>query len=65
MRRGVVVADSGAGPRQLVEVVTRMRRRAGVPLGLEVLLRPARDAGVLQQLAEEGATAARRRADEI
>jgi hypothetical protein len=65
MRRGIVVADSGPGPRQLVEVVARMRRRAGVSLGLEILLRPAGDAGVLQQLAEEGATAARRRTDEV
>ena len=43
----------------------RVRRDPGVVPGLEVLLRASGDAGVLEQLAEQGAAAALRGADQI
>jgi hypothetical protein len=64
-RRGEVVADSDPGTRQVPEIVAGMRRGAGVDARLEVLLRAPGDAGVLQQLAEQRATAALRGTDEI
>jgi hypothetical protein len=64
-RRRGVVADARAGPRQIVEVVAGVRRDTGVAARLEVLLRTAGDARVLEQLAQECCAASGRRADQV
>src|SRR5437763_5878507 len=64
-RLGKVVANPSAGAGKVLEVLARVGWGAGLASGLEVLLGTAGDARVLQQLAEEGATAALARADQI